>query len=98
MVATTASGTTPAERSDAMARASASGSIRSSASVPIFVSDCCPSPMAMTALSTDECAWLEQYTRNAGRSRPDRPRVRTPGTPASRAAASACIVEIEAVS
>ena len=53
----------------------------------------------MTALSMDECAWSEQYTRIGATSlRPARPRVRTVGATRSRAAASACSVEIDAVS
>ena len=33
-----------------------------------FRSDSWPRPMAMTALSIDECAWSEQYTRRRGTS------------------------------
>ncbi len=53
----------------------------------------------MTALSIDECACSEQYTRSGFSSaRPAMPASRTPGTFASRAAARPCSVETDAVS
>ena len=53
----------------------------------------------MQAFSTDECASAEVYTRSGGRSaRPAIPRLRMSRPAASRAAASAHNVELDAVS
>ena len=55
-VAQTATGRQPAARSSAMARASAAGSMRNSASVGIFRTASRPKPRMIAALSTEECA------------------------------------------
>ena len=58
-----------------------------------------PRPSRMTALSTDECACSEQYTRSGRTSdRAASPRCLTSSTACSRAAARPCSVEIDAVS
>jgi hypothetical protein len=55
-VATTATGMRPASRSAAIAASRRSGRIRRSSSTAIRVSASWPRPIAITALSTDECA------------------------------------------
>src|SRR4051812_24636355 len=59
-VATTATGSQPAARSCAIASASASARMRNELSLAIFLSESCPRPSTMTALSMDECVWSEQ--------------------------------------
>ncbi len=58
-VATAARGRTPAATSAATASSNRSARIRNSASVAILQSPSWPSPSAMQAFSTEECAWSE---------------------------------------
>ena len=98
-VATAAIGRKPAARSRVIASARRSGRMRKAPSVSMCTTFRWPSPSAIAPLSTDECDCVEQYTRIAGTSgRPARPRSRTSSPAASRAAASASIVEMDAVS
>jgi hypothetical protein len=99
-VATQASGSRPAARSAAMAAASSAGRMRYASSVAIFTTLSSPSPSVSAPLSTDEWACSEQYTRSMGRSgRPAIPRARIASSGfASRAAARASMVEMDAVS
>ena len=99
-VATTAIGSNPAARSSAIAAASSVGPHAELRVAAIFRSDSWPSPSRMTALSIDECACSEQYTRTPGDvAAAGQPAACGPtGPAASRAAASACSVEIDAVS
>ena len=98
-VATTASGRTPAARSASTASASRSERMRRSSSVAILVRPSRPMPSVMQALSTDEWASADAYTRSGGRSAlPAIPRVRMSSPAASRAHARPYIVEVDAVS
>ena len=60
MVATTATGVTPARRSSSIAARSASARMLNVASTAIFLNDDNPKPSVSTALSIDECACSEQ--------------------------------------
>ncbi len=95
-VATTQKGSIPAARSSSRAASSAAGSMRKRGSVGIFRTPETPIPRVMAALSMDECTSSEAYIRSGGA--PASPRSRTAGSAASRAAATAIRVEMEAVS
>ena len=92
---TTQTGRSPAARSLATISASAPRSMRMRSSLGTRRSDVVPIPSSSTALVSDECASVEQYTvRRAGA--PDSPSPRTSNpAPAFRATASAIRLEAE---
>src|SRR5258708_37854779 len=97
-VATTQNGRHPLARSSSIAWASELGFIRNSESVPILRTPSCPIPRVMTALSIEECACSEQYNRNrVFEALSPFSRIGSSLT-ASRAAAIAQRLDIEAVS
>src|SRR6185369_490887 len=97
-VATTQNGRHPLARSSSIARASDWGFIRNSESQAIFRTPSCPMPRVITALSIEECACSEQYKRNrVFEALSPSSRIGSSAT-ASRAAAIAQRLEIEAVS
>ena len=93
-VATTQNGFFPAARSVSIARSSASGRIRNSASTGIARTFSWPIPNVIAPFSTDECDCADVYKVRL----PSDPRRRASGSAISRAAAIACMVLVEAVS